>query len=106
MDRLVAEKLEREAHQPLGLVEAEASLAASVLEASNAKVDVVDLALSSMSGSTSQPNLNSIVAALQNTPRDTMLDLVDPAGQREAQALDMLMLLASRDVAPMRGLIP
>ena len=31
---------------------------------------------------------------------DTMLDLVDPAGQREAQALDMLMLLASRDVRP------
>ena len=28
-----------------------------------------------MSGSTSQPNLNSIVAALQHTPRDTGLDL-------------------------------
>ena len=38
-------------------------------------VDVVDLALASMSGSTSQPNLNSIVAALQHTPRDTGLDL-------------------------------
>jgi pyruvate carboxylase len=38
-------------------------------------VDVVDLAIASMSGSTSQPNLNSIAAALQNTPRDTMLDL-------------------------------
>src|SRR6185369_2376403 len=47
----------------------------SVLEASNAGVDVVDLALASMSGSTSQPNLNSIVAALQHTPRDTGLDL-------------------------------
>ena len=32
---------------------------------------VVDLAIASMSGSTSQPNLNSIVAALQHTPRDT-----------------------------------
>jgi hypothetical protein len=31
---------------------------------------------------------------------DTMLDLVDPAGQREAQGLDMLMLLASRGVRP------
>ena len=31
---------------------------------------------------------------------ETMLDLVDPAGQREAQGLDMLMLLASRDVRP------
>ena len=29
----------------------------------------------SMSGTTSQPNLNSLVAALQNTPRDTGLDL-------------------------------
>jgi pyruvate carboxylase len=49
--------------------------AASVLEANDAKVDIVDLAIASMSGSTSQPNLNSIVAALQHTPRDTGLDL-------------------------------
>jgi len=49
--------------------------AASILRASDAGVDVVDLAVSSMSGSTSQPNLNSIVAALQHTPRDTKLDL-------------------------------
>ncbi len=49
--------------------------AASVLQASDAKVDVVDLAIASMSGSTSQPNLNSIVAALQHTQRDTLLDL-------------------------------
>jgi len=49
--------------------------AASVLRASDAGVDVVDLALASMSGSTSQPNLNSVVAALQHTPRDTKLDL-------------------------------
>jgi pyruvate carboxylase len=49
--------------------------AASVLRASDAGVDIVDLAIASMSGSTSQPNLNSIVAALQHTPRDTGLDL-------------------------------
>src|SRR5581483_3347743 len=49
--------------------------AASVLRAADAGVDVVDLALASMSGSTSQPNLNSVVAALQHTPRDTGLDL-------------------------------
>ena len=49
--------------------------AASILKASEAGVDVVDLAIASMSGSTSQPNLNSVVAALQNTPRDTGLDL-------------------------------
>ncbi|HSH93205.1 MAG TPA: pyruvate carboxylase subunit B, partial [Roseimicrobium sp.] len=47
----------------------------SILRASDAGVDVVDLAIASMSGSTSQPNLNSIVAALQHTPRDTKLDL-------------------------------
>jgi pyruvate carboxylase len=49
--------------------------AASVLQASDAGVDIADLALASMSGSTSQPNLNSIVAALQHTRRDTGLDL-------------------------------
>jgi pyruvate carboxylase len=49
--------------------------AAAILEASSAGVDVVDLAIAAMSGSTSQPNLNSAVAALQHTPRDTGLDL-------------------------------
>src|SRR5215468_9315084 len=49
--------------------------AASVLKASEAGVDVADGAVASMSGGTSQPNLNSIVAALKNTPRDTGLDL-------------------------------
>jgi pyruvate carboxylase len=49
--------------------------AASVLEANDALVDIVDMAIASMSGSTSQPNLNSIVAALQHGPRDTRLDL-------------------------------
>lgn len=48
---------------------------ASVLQASEAGAAVVDLAIASMSGSTSQPNLNSIVAALQHTARDTRLDL-------------------------------
>src|SRR6266404_2077287 len=49
--------------------------AASVLKASEAAVDIADGSVSSMSGGTSQPNLNSIVAALKNTPRDTGLDL-------------------------------
>jgi len=49
--------------------------AASILKASDAGVDVADGALSSMSGSTSQPNLNSIVAALQHDrSRATGLD--------------------------------
>jgi pyruvate carboxylase len=47
----------------------------SILRASDGGVDIVDLAIASMSGSTSQPNLNSVVAGLQNTPRDTKLNL-------------------------------
>lgn len=49
--------------------------AASVLKAADAGVDIADAAIASMSGGTSQPNLNAIVAALRNTPRDTQLDL-------------------------------
>jgi pyruvate carboxylase len=49
--------------------------AGSILRASDAGVDIADAALASMSGITSQPNLNSLVAALQNTPRDSQLDL-------------------------------
>jgi pyruvate carboxylase len=49
--------------------------AASILKAAEAGVDVVDGALSSMSGTTSQPNLNSLVAALAHDPeRGTGLD--------------------------------
>ena len=48
--------------------------AASVLKASEAGVDVADAAIASMSGGTSQPNLNSIVESLRHTPRDTQLD--------------------------------
>ncbi|MBT3569379.1 MAG: pyruvate carboxylase [Opitutae bacterium] len=48
---------------------------ASVLKASEAGVDVVDLAVSSMSGCTSQPNLNSVAHALRNSSRATKLDL-------------------------------
>ncbi|HLV95704.1 MAG TPA: pyruvate carboxylase [Candidatus Acidoferrales bacterium] len=49
--------------------------AASILKAAEAGVDVADAAVASMSGGTSQPNMNAIVAALQNAPRDTGLDL-------------------------------
>jgi pyruvate carboxylase len=48
---------------------------ASVLKAADAGVDIADAAIASMSGGTSQPNLNSIVEALRNTPRDTQLDV-------------------------------
>ena len=49
--------------------------AASILKAAEAGVDIADGAIASMSGQTSQPNLNSIVAALAHTKRDTGLDL-------------------------------
>ena len=49
--------------------------AAAVLKASEAGVDAADGAIASMSGTTSQPNLNSMVAALAHTERDTGLDL-------------------------------
>jgi len=48
--------------------------AASVLEAARAGVDAADGAAAAVSGSTSQPNLDSIVAALENTERDTGVD--------------------------------
>jgi pyruvate carboxylase len=49
--------------------------AASILKASEAGVHAADAAIASMSGTTSQPNLNSVVAALQHTERDTGIDL-------------------------------
>ena len=49
--------------------------AASIMKASDAGVHIADAAVASMSGQTSQPNLNSIVAALRHTRRDTGLDL-------------------------------
>lgn len=48
---------------------------ATILMAAEAGVDIVDTAFNSMSGITSQPALNSVVAALKNTKRDTGFDL-------------------------------
>ena len=48
---------------------------AALLLAAEAGVDVVDCAISSMAGMTSQPSMNAVVAALQGTERDTGLDL-------------------------------
>ncbi|SHH19944.1 pyruvate carboxylase [Caloranaerobacter azorensis DSM 13643] len=50
---------------------------ATVLMAAEAGVDIVDTAFNSMSGLTSQPALNSVVAALENTYRDTGINLDD-----------------------------
>ncbi len=46
---------------------------AAILMAASAGVDVVDAAISSMSGLTSQPNLNSVVAAVENTERESKI---------------------------------
>ncbi|KZL93355.1 pyruvate carboxylase [Clostridium magnum] len=48
---------------------------ATVLMAAHAGVDIVDTAFNSLSGLTSQPALNSVVAALTNTERDTGMDV-------------------------------
>ena len=49
--------------------------AATYLSAIDAGVDVVDLALSSMSGLTSQPNFNSVVAMMQGHKRERSINL-------------------------------
>lgn len=48
---------------------------ATLMMAANAGVDIIDAAFNSMSGLTSQPALNSIVAALEGTERDTGIDV-------------------------------
>jgi pyruvate carboxylase len=48
---------------------------ATLLAAADAGVDAVDAASASMSGTTSQPPLSALVAALSHTERDTGLDL-------------------------------
>jgi pyruvate carboxylase len=48
---------------------------AMYLNAINAGVDVIDVALSSMSGLTSQPNFNALAAALEGHPRENKLDI-------------------------------
>jgi len=46
----------------------------AVLMAAEAGVDIVDLAIESMSSLTSQPSMNAVAEALQGTERDTGLD--------------------------------
>lgn len=48
---------------------------ATILMAAEAGVDVADVAISSMASLTSNPSMNSVVAALQGTERDTGMDL-------------------------------
>ena len=49
---------------------------ASMLAAAEAGADVVDVAVDSLSGMTSQPSMGAVVAALQNSDKETGLTLV------------------------------
>ncbi len=48
---------------------------ANYIAAAHAGADVVDVAVDSMSGMTSQPSMGALVASLQNTPLNTKIDL-------------------------------
>ena len=48
--------------------------ASAILNAAEAGLDIADAAIASMSGGTSQPNLNTLVESLRNTPREGRLD--------------------------------
>ena len=50
---------------------------ASMIECARAGADVVDVAVDSMSGMTSQPSMGALVACLMETPHDTGLRLED-----------------------------
>ncbi|XP_043284091.1 pyruvate carboxylase, mitochondrial isoform X2 [Venturia canescens] len=50
---------------------------AAMLECARAGADVVDVAVDSMSGMTSQPSMGAVVASLQGTPQDTNFNLRD-----------------------------
>lgn len=49
--------------------------ASTYIKAIDAGVDIIDVALASMSGLTSQPNFNSIVAAMQGHDRENIINL-------------------------------
>src|SRR5579871_2766755 len=76
-----AEKLVKALRQELGIPihfhthDTSGINAASVLKAADAGVDIADGAVASMSGQTSQPNLNSMVAALDHTKRASSIDI-------------------------------
>jgi pyruvate carboxylase len=76
--------------------------AATILKASDAGVHVADAAIASMSGQTSQPNLNSIVAALENTDRESGLD-VDALNQLADYWEAIRAIYAPFDTSPKGG---
>ncbi len=68
--------LKKELHVPLHLHTHDSTGAgvSTVLMAAEAGVDIVDLAIESMSSLTSQPSMNAVVEALRGTKRDTGLE--------------------------------
>ncbi|MBC7925851.1 MAG: pyruvate carboxylase, partial [Bryobacteraceae bacterium] len=76
--------------------------AASLLKASDAGVDIVDGAIASMSGTTSQPNLNALSAALENTARASGLD-VESLDALESYWADVRGYYAAFDNGPASG---
>lgn len=74
---LLIEELKKSVSLPIHLHTHDTSSiqAATYLKAIEAGVDVVDVALSSMSGLTSQPNFNSLVEALRNTKHEVDHDV-------------------------------
>ncbi|MGD9724147.1 MAG: pyruvate carboxylase [Pirellulales bacterium] len=74
-----AEKLVRTLKQEIGIPihfhthDTSGVQAGAIVKAAEAGLDIADGAVSSMSGLTSQPNLNSVVEELRFTPRDTGL---------------------------------
>ncbi|MBS1563473.1 MAG: pyruvate carboxylase, partial [Bacteroidetes bacterium] len=71
------EELKKSVHIPIHLHTHDTSSiqAATYLNAIEAGVDVIDVALASMSGLTSQPNFNSIVAMMKGHPREQKINL-------------------------------
>ena len=74
--RELVSTLKRELHVPLHLHthDSTGNGVSTVLMAAQAGVDIVDLAIESMSSLTSQPSMNAVVEALRGTSRDTGLD--------------------------------
>ena len=68
--------LKKELHVPLHLHthDSTGNGVSTVLMAAEAGVDIVDLAIESMSSMTSQPSMNAVVEALRESKRDTGLD--------------------------------
>jgi len=75
--KLLVSELKKETKLPIHLHTHDTSSAqiATYLSAIEAGVDVVDVALASMSGLTSQPNFNTLVAVMQGHERENPVDL-------------------------------